>query len=471
MSKHYFGTIERLKKMNQEPNILVVVVDALRTKNLGCYGYSRQTSPNIDTLAKDGVLFENAFSCTTNTDPSVTSIFSGKYTRSHGITRHGEKVMKEEIQRINNGETSLLPEILKPHGYTTLAVDWLGRWHKRGYDYYSGILKRSKRHRMAHWLLAKSWNTSKLLYSIVRRLIGRPSFFEDARTVTDTAINLLETICHKKFFLFAHYWDTHYPYGLPVHHLKYFQGNLDELTVNELLARYDAAISFVDSQIGRLMTVLEDMELLQQTFVILTSDHGESLTEHGIYFDHHGLYDVAIHVPLILKYEILGKNKRIGSLVQHVDIVPTILEVLGLRSQSYGFDGESILTLINNETEKLHSAIYAEEVHWEHKIAIRTSDYKYIYAPSPEDAICRRCGCVHGGMEELYNLKEDAEETQNIVQRKPKQAISLRRKLDKWVEFLENKRRHSVKDGLSSYAYKDREEKEIQKRLRELGYF
>jgi len=217
------------------------------------------------------------------------------------------------------------------------------------------------------------------------------------------------------------------------------------------------------------MIALEDKGLLQQTFVILTSDHGESLTEHGIYFDHHGLYDVTIHVPLILRYKKLSKNEKVVSLVQHIDIVPTVLEVLGLNSQSLVLDGKSILAPRRHETEKLRSAIYVEEVHWEHRRAIRTSRYKYIYAPSPEDAICRCCKCVHGGIEDLYYLKEDAEETQNIIQRKPEQAILLRRKLDRWIEFLEDKRQR-VQERSSSYAYKDREEKEIVKRLRKLGY-
>lgn len=123
--------------MKTFPNILFIIIDALRVKNLSCYGYEKEVSPNIDDLATQGILFADVYSCINTTDPSLTTIFSGRYPLSHGILGHGARVTVEEINQFNSFGIQLLPEILKSHGYTTLAVDWLGRWHKRGYDYYS----------------------------------------------------------------------------------------------------------------------------------------------------------------------------------------------------------------------------------------------------------------------------------------------------------------------------------------------
>ena len=128
----------------QGPNIIFIVVDGLRSENLGCYGYHRNTSPNIDKLAREGILFENCYSCSTSTDPSFTSMFSGKYPISHGITHHAFKITDEEKERLDISNTKMLAEILKSQGYTTIGLAWIGstrlnlRWHKRGFDYYWG---------------------------------------------------------------------------------------------------------------------------------------------------------------------------------------------------------------------------------------------------------------------------------------------------------------------------------------------
>lgn len=122
----------------QKPNIIFIVSDALRADHLGCYGYHKNTSPNIDKLAREGVLFEKCYPISTNTDPSFTSIFSGKYPASHGIIHHGFKVTPEEEESFYRSDTKMLAEILKSNGYTTIGIDWLGRWHKTGFDYYWG---------------------------------------------------------------------------------------------------------------------------------------------------------------------------------------------------------------------------------------------------------------------------------------------------------------------------------------------
>ena len=442
-----------MKKEEGVRNIIIIVMDALRAKNLGCYGYPVKTSPNIDNLAKEGVLFEDAYSCINATDPSLTTIFSGKYPASHGIIRHGPQVTKEDIQEFNTTGTVLLPEILKLRGYTTAAIDWLGRWHRRGYTQY-GVTSR-KLPTLLH-----------AFYRIFRpSKTGKPT--ADAKSISNQAINIIRENREKNFLLFIHYWDTHTCYSSPKKYIEeclQAKGEEDQTieevlsqignpkwrdylrycmkgarTTNEIVARYDGAIAFVDHEIGRLIESLKENRILEQTLIILTADHAESLTEHGIYFTHHGLYDEAIHVPLVLRAGGLPKSKRVKGFVQHTDIFPTILDILNVEAES-DFDGRSLIPLIHGEVKQLRPAIYVEEAQTERKRAIRTDKYKYIYALSEKDAICRWCERVHGGREELYDLEEDAQETRNILEEQPAVANALKEQLSDWIKYFEYKK-------------------------------
>lgn len=491
-------------KMEKQPNILFIIVDALRARNLGCYGYAKQTSPHIDSLAEEGILFENAFSCAPCTYPSLTSIFSGEYPLSHGIVAQGaNELPHQKAERLEPG-TVFLPEVLKSKGYTTLAVDWLGGWLKRGYDYYSGL----------GGLVPQRYK----LYRLIWKLIGRPldyagrrftlswaNFFYQhkihARTITEQTIDLIKKVHDRNFFLFVHYWDTHIPYNPPkgyvdrlirsdygedmsieqvVKQLRPKQGwyirkrlAVGIKTVNEAMARYDAAIAYVDNEIGRLIRILEAEGILDQTFVIVTSDHGESLAEHQIYFCHHGLYDVTVHVPIIFRYpDRFPRNTRMGNLVQHVDVVPTLLDVVGVDRSLYT-DNKSAFHLIQSKSHKSREVVFIEEADAERKRAIRTDRYKYIRALSKEDAVCKECDVIHGGTEELYDLKRDPEEKDNIVEEHTDIAKKLTEKLFEWVSFVNSEKGKKTlpKTKKTQTCDSEEDEKLIAERLRELGYF
>lgn len=189
---------------NEKPNILFIVIDACRARNLGCYGYNKPTSPNIDRLAKEGVLFENAWACTNFTDVSLTSIFSGKYPISHGITAHGDQIREEHTQKLKRRNIKFLPEILKSKGYTTLAVDWLGRWHVKGYDYYSGTKKleggESKNVTLKEIIKPLLNRLPNPLLLLLKRIYGRAlPKGHDAKITTDIAINFVKRNQNKKF--------------------------------------------------------------------------------------------------------------------------------------------------------------------------------------------------------------------------------------------------------------------------------
>ena len=439
----------------EKPSIVFIIIDALRARNLSCYGYPKIVSPNLDSLAKNGILFEDAYACSISTDPSLTTIFSGMRPTSHGIINHGEYVTEDELRFLEESGVQFLPELLKLHGYRTMAVDWFGRWHVRGYDHYTGGSKQILNRIRQFTTRKKSYLKviPKSVFKLLLRLV--PEKFDDARQVTDQAIDLLKNSRNERFFLFVHYWDTHSPYNVPTTKIENAKADvtkdlkvLDQISslkrkeyvkhliesaggIKQIELRYEDATRYVDNEIGRLLDAIKSERLWNKTVIIVTADHGESLTEHGIFFDHHGLYDVCIHIPLILSYPELPA-RRIGGFVQHTDLVPTILELLSLDSSE--FDGISLLPLIYGKKKKVHMRVFAEEAHAERKFAVRNERYKFIHAFSKEAAECKYCGRIHGGIEELYDLKNDPNEIRNIVNKKVKVANELREELIKWLE-------------------------------------
>ncbi|MBS3815624.1 MAG: sulfatase [Hadesarchaea archaeon] len=443
-----------------DPNIVFIVIDALRPDRVGFYNNQKKSfTPNIDELAQTGVAFKNNFACINVTDPSLTSIFSGKYPKSHGLKNHGAKVTSEDLNRLKASETKFLPEILREENYATLGVDWLGRWHKRGYDYYSGlqsaILKITK---MFLRDPTKIINLIKLLY-IYRKEIPELRVLYDEAT-TSHAKELIQKFQNQKFFLFVHYWGTHAPYITPTtktsesssqnekesknildidpnrekYHLRWFD---DETSINEIISRYDGAVNFADKQVGEIIKELEELGLRENTLIVLTSDHGESLKEHGIYFDHHGLYDESLYTPLIFNGPNLPEGRCVNGITQHTEIVPTILDYLDYDWDDLDIDGKTTIPNIEGEKEEVREVIYAEEREAERKNAIRTKGYKYIFAKNQAVAKCGYCDCLHGSVKELYDLKEDPKETKNILDDNEEKANELERDFLEWKRETE----------------------------------
>ncbi len=453
-------------------NVILLVIDALRADHLGCYGYDRNTSPNIDDIAKKSVIFENAFSCSNATDPSFTTIFSGKYPVSHGIRGHSNTVTNTQVQSFYKQNITFLSERLRDDsGYETLGIDWLGRWHKKGFEYYLGEEEQSSK-KVTPTLRIAGKITNRLpnaLSERLRRICGlkKRNMIHNATKMVDKSIDLIGDYDHSKpFFLSIHFWDTHTPYNAPKEIYEEFKPEndkqdlarlIDEIgneqwrnnlkrmfagskTVEEVISKYDSAIRYVDHEIGRLVDFLKKSDLFDETIFIITSDHGESLTEHGILFDHHGLYDESIKVPLILSNVPVSNNKKFKSFIQHVDIAPTVLDLLSIPFEESDFDGMSLVPLMEEKLSSLRSFIVAEERYTENKTAIRTDEWKYIYSPSKNDAKCRYCDKIHGGTEELYHLNSDPYENHNIVEAEPEIAEKLKEQLFKFIKHLEHKK-------------------------------
>ena len=464
-------------KAPKEMNIVFIIVDGLRAKNLSCYGYPKLTSPTIDKIAERGVLFENAYACSNHTDPSFTTMFSGKCPISHGIVHHGFDVTDDEIKELKRTGTIFLPQILKMYGYTTIAVDYLERWHKKGYDFYGIRKKESVRIKHARFdafldMVGRCLNKlPHFIYLPIRKMVRSAGLAKDllrGGVLTDLAIKLLKEK-QDKFFLLIHYADVHSPWNtIPKKYIRKFREDEKEKIeiekmlekienkewrevvrrihmdginyVHEISSVYDGAINFIDDEINRLIEFLDREGKLDQTLIIITGDHGTDEIRNGIFIGHHGLYEPSIHVPLIMAYPRgLGlKNGRVKGFVQHTDLLPTILEIIGIDASTFNFDGKSLLPLIN-ENKQMHSSVYVMEATAEQRFCIRTNEYKYICSFSKDNPFDKHKTCGRD-IEELYDLKKDLNEEQNIVQERPEIRKKLREKLVEWMEGLQHKK-------------------------------
>lgn len=406
-----------------KPNILFIMVDTLRADRLGCYGYPQPTSPTIDQLAAEGTLFTHCFAPGIPTTPAHSTIYTGRHPISHNIVSHGGQV---DLDR----KIPVLPELLQQAGYTTAAVDNLydiKPWLARGYEFY---INPSYRHKL------------RLLTS--------------CEEINERAIPWIRAHKKETFFLFVHYWEPHTPY-MPPHRYRYFYpphkdpysgpdtmepvrrqpiwGMFHDIWFQKLgpvrdrdfiASLYDAEIRHVDEGIAELLDALQQENLEQNTLVLLTADHGESLTEHDIYFDHHGLYEQTIHVPLILRLPgIVPQNERVSALVQHTDIAPTLLTAACAPTHS-GMEGCSFWQeVVEKRPISGWNRIICCENTWQSKWALRTPDRKLILARRPDR---------HGMPPvELYDLQTDPQETHNLAAEHPQEAALLQAELEEWI--------------------------------------
>lgn len=456
--------------MKNNINIILITIDALRCDCLGCYGSPLRTSPNIDSLAERSLLLENTYSPSFGTDPIHTSIFTGLLPYSHGILHHGSLVTKEEAENFLLVKDQFLPNVLKAHGYQTLAVDFLGRWHRTGFDYYSGALGNimDKGRNQIYERVIKTRLGQKLFpYTILKFLLGRIPAHDSAERIVLHAKEKIDKT-RKPFFLFFHFWDTHTPYDPPAKYCRRFKNictqhnqKIDVLLNNaidarwktymrrctygakytdEIVRRYLGSIRYVDDQIGNLLSYFESNELLDNTLIIITADHGEHLGEHGTYFVHHTLFNEILRVPLIIRFPD-EKRGRVKGACQLIDILPTILDFLNIE-KDFDLDGSSVMALMEGEDSQelrdrnIFFGQTGSGVGTGNRNGIIKEKYKYILG-SEEVRKCQKCGLVHHEREELYDLESDPREMDNLAEKEKQKTQELRTIL---LDFLESSR-------------------------------
>ncbi len=292
------------------PNVLFITVDTLRSDHLGCYGYDRIKTPNIDGLAERGTLFKNAISQVPLTLPSHSSIFTSTYPQFHNVRDNGR-------HRLDQSAVTLA-EIMQEKAYATAA-------------FVSAFVLDSR------FKLDQGFETydDRLEEGVRKRTLELLDEERTAGEVTAAAIKWLRDNKDKRFFLWVHYFDPHDIYNPPSPYREIYKDNL-----------YDGEIAFTDEHIGVLLSALRELEVDEKTFIVFTSDHGEGLGEHDEPAHSVFVYDTTLKVPLILSYPgLIPQGKVIEEQVRLVDIMPTVLDFLHVEKNSE-VQGTSLIRLI-----------------------------------------------------------------------------------------------------------------------------
>lgn len=381
----YFFVISPGKSKIKPPdastfNILLITLDTTRADHLGCYGYPRAKTPSLDGLAREGIRFARVYCPAPVTLPSHISILSGLYPIAHGVRNNGH--------HLRSG-IKTLAKILKGRGYATAAfvssfsVD--SRFGiNRGFDVYDDTFQPQAS--------LKSANAE-------RRAEG----------TFDRFSRWLENNWSNQFFAWVHYYDPHLPYDPPPPYKEEFNDR-----------PYDGEIAYMDNYVGAILDQLRTKGILEKTIIVVAGDHGEGLGDkveigHGIF-----LYEGALRVPLIFHNLKIFPRPRVNeSEVRLVDVAPTILELVGLKDEAAGMQGQSLVPRLKGKAGKdLDSLIETffprESFGWSELVGIISGPWKFIQAPRPE----------------LYDLKNDPEEKKNLYDLEANKSAALKTKLE-----------------------------------------
>ena len=391
-------------------HILLISIDTCRADYLSCYGYPRKTTPNIDAVAQEGVLFKNAVSPVPLTLPGHSSMLTGTIPSYHGVhDNEGYKLGQSHVT---------LAEILRRNGFTTGAIisafvldSQFGL--DQGFDSYNDEFEEEIENTI-----------------INQRRGGEVSRF---------AVNWLVEHKSEKFFLFLHYFDPHSRYEPPEPFASFYRENL-----------YAGEVAYADYCIGQVIAKLKELGLYDSTLIIITSDHGEMLGEHRELTHGYFVYQSAIKVPLIIRLPGQTKSRRINRLVGLIDIVPAICNLLGLevpsgvqgKDLSAYFDGKRFLA---PERHLYCESMYPTKYKANSILGVVTDRFKYIQTTRPE----------------LYDLLEDPGESNNLMKQRPQQARVLQGRLR---EILERTVGKSESDSRMEL------DEESRRRLESLGY-
>jgi arylsulfatase A-like enzyme len=318
------------------PNVLVIILDTVRAASMSLYGYSRPTTPELQRVGAEGVVFDHAISTAPWTLPSHGSIFTGQYPSS---LRAGWRIPIH-----NPGEG--LAEIFREQGYATggfvanLRYTSYQSGLAAGFVHYEDypisirqIFLHSSLRRMNLW---GSLTASKSLRQAVGRLLSVGSWrlgtdpaedFKNASRVSSPFLDWQRTLGGRPFFAFLNYFDAHDPYRPPGQFRNRFG------SPNERINLYDGAIAYLDQEMGRILTELEGRHVLDHTIVIIASDHGDQFGEHHLTKHGNSLYLPLIHVPLIIRYPgHVPAGRRVGEVVSLRDLPATILDLAGVEN-------------------------------------------------------------------------------------------------------------------------------------------
>jgi len=461
-------------------NLLLITVDTLRADHLPMYGYERDTAPNLAELARRSIVFENAISQRTFTAPSLASILTATYPPTHGI--HDNRSALDD-------SNLTLAELLKAKGFHTLGATGnpglgAGFNFDQGFDVYESVDIRGE--------------------AEVYRLDPR-----EATLLNRIALPLVDTLREQHFFLWLHYMDPHGPYIVPPRYRDLFADDtlarkhggakvpddmqmygpvrgsdpfFDGREIDFFISQYDAEIKFLDEHLGQLFARLREVGQLDDTLIVITADHGETMGEHrGGYFTHHHPYHHTLHVPLIFSHPRLPQGLRIERAVSLVDIVPTVLELLDLPPNPLA-QGQSLAVDIlggPGATRRAHHFSMGTGRPGYFTSAVRTDSHKLIVDFRRQSMTLDRLmdGLARiwvpegffnpyhyrGSVVELYDLRNDPFERNDIASREPEVVAELSEVLWRWIDA-------SHYEGRVHQSRRARITPEVDEALRALGY-
>jgi arylsulfatase A-like enzyme len=433
------GGCRQATRLPRPAHIIIVVVDALRPDHLGCNGYAGDISPNIDGLARRGAVFENAYSNAPWTKPSVASLFTSLYPNVHRAIDRFDTLSEKALT---------LAERLKTKGYFTAFING-GNALLHGFNYDQGF---------------DFYDYSESL---------------DSAAAVRAFASLLEQTAEKRCFFYVHLMDTHLPYypnelsaklgpALPrdspsgmldrdrIRDLT-SEGKLTEEDKKTLVSLYDHQITAADRSVGALVSALESRGWLQDTLLLLTSDHGEEFWDHGNYEHGHSLYDEILRVPLI----ILGPGVpavRLKSRVRHIDILPTIMESVEPKFKTAGLAGRSFSSYLKRDKGK-RPVFATGTIHGDEKYCLIQGDRKIVINTGYREKKRKLVGPHSAEAIELYDLNLDPREQKNLRLMERKRLGRLMRRIARLMNATP-----------AFQAGKKAIDKQTEERLRSLGY-
>ena len=451
------GRPERAAASAASPNVVMIVVDALRPDHLQVYGYERETSPNLQRFAERATVFENAYSQGNRTIIAMPSLFTSLYPSFHGAVGFQERMIPLPESR------TTISEVMRDAGYTTVGV-------------MSNVYLKSAFGLTQGFDVVDEFETLRYQLSVYRVLdsLGivkkpiRTSFAPDATEVTDRGIHWLHNIKDRPFFLYLHYMDVHHPYYPPPEYELMFNSIDSDVDSRVLFAKtaamvrnppplalpreelrrlidlYDGCVRFTDEEIGRFLRELESLDSGRETVVVFTSDHGDEFLEHGSLYHTNLAIETLVRVPLIVgRIPAPETGNRVADLVRHVDVLPTIAQIIGATPPA-NIDGVALTPLLEGRSASVAEYSIAEG---DFCTSLNMLGWKLMYVDST-DAY------------QLYYLADDPLGREDVSDRYPDKVADMRAILDEYlarVAELED----GAEEPLSDEAIRE---------LRALGY-
>lgn len=422
-------------KKNNNYNVLLIIVDTLRADHLGCYGYFRDTTPHIDSLSNESILFMNAVSPAPWTSPAIASILASKYPAVMGITHDPVILSKKHL---------FLAEILKENYYRTKGI-------------------------ISHSFIGRELNYHQGFDSFDQEDALGGHFSITSPSITSKAIDFITKNKKNKFFLFLHYFDPHFAFmqhknfnyfpdyngkiksGMGITKLRNNAKYFSENDLNYLRSLYDSEISFTDYYIGKIIAHLKNLNLYKNTMIIFTADHGETFCDRSDWIGHtRNLYHELIHVPLIMKLPEKKESIKVNKYIGTIDILPTILATLKIDKPKTHFDG---IPMNLFDIDKIEPRVIISETK---RISLLESVISNKYKVIKD---------LKKNRYEIYNLNIDPYEQNNLSPELDNDNIhNLKMVIEEWKKYVTAQKSQI---GNVKTPHLSKKEKE---RLKSLGY-